>query len=972
MNTTALHHSSVRLSSYFLIFAISGAAGLIYESIWTHYLKLFLGHAAYAQTLVLVIFMGGMAIGSALSARFGHHIGNALLAYAVVEGLIGLAAIVFHPLYTGSVNYVYDSVFPTLPTDGIYVLKWSLAAVLILPQSILLGATFPLMSAGILRRFPQRPGRSLAFLYFNNSIGAAVGVLLSGYVFIPTLGLPGTIQLAGVLNISLAAGVAWLSRQDGRSQQQSTLFADANTVIKADALLWLMVLIAAGTGAASFMYEIAWIRMLSMVLGSTTHAFELMLSAFILGLAIGGFAIRYVIDKLQSPLKTLALIQLAMGSLAATTLFIYGGAFDIMGYTVRNLDKIEANYWLFNVICHGIALLVMLPATICAGMTLPLITYHLIHTQHGESAIGNVYASNTLGAICGIVLTIQWLLPKAGLKALVLTGAGLDIVLGMVILSFLMARRQFLITRLSITVTPALAIFAGIALLVQLDPLAMASGVYTTGEIRRNREMIFLQDGKTSSISFFRNDDYLAIATNGKIEAAISDRELAKDEPTMILLGLLPLALHPHPETVATIGIGSGLTSHSVLLSSTPKRVDTIEIEPAMVAAAQLFGDRVKNTFADPRSNIHIEDAKAFFTTQGKQYDVIISEPSNPWISGVAGLFSKEFYRHVGRYLAKDGMLVQWIHLYHIDLEQIASVVKALAPEFNDYEIYALNLSDIAIVATKKGQVPALQATIFQQPNVAQQLQRLGIYTTDDLAIRQLGSKQQLEKFFAHFSAPANSDFAPYLDYAAAHSRFLQASATNLLDLSFIPKATRQFVGATPQVLPGKTIGENFHLPIAESIVLSQQWQNKNYDDLNSTCTARPQALSWMQQVHHHADLTLPYFSDGETQAVWQHLQQSPCLAYLSTISIHWLRLYSALSNGDPATVIEHAAQLFPELRPPTNLGEEFLVAALLAAHHRLDHHDSVRALITSLNSQPPQTVVLRFVLSAVTNSNRG
>ncbi|MGH8697740.1 MAG: fused MFS/spermidine synthase, partial [Burkholderiales bacterium] len=194
----------------FLLFTISGFAGLIYESIWSHYLKLFLGHAAYAQTLVLALFMGGMALGAWLASRMSGRWPNLLRGYAIVEAVIGLAAIAFHALFVATTEAAYGSILPALGSDtGAALVKWSLAAALILPQSILLGMTFPLMSAGLLRRHPERPGEALAMLYFTNSFGAAIGVLASGFVLIDRLGLPGTIQVAGALNLALAV-IVWL------------------------------------------------------------------------------------------------------------------------------------------------------------------------------------------------------------------------------------------------------------------------------------------------------------------------------------------------------------------------------------------------------------------------------------------------------------------------------------------------------------------------------------------------------------------------------------------------------------------------------------------------------------------------------------------------------------------------------------------------------------------------------------------
>src|SRR5436189_2632884 len=156
----------------YLLFAVSGFSGLIYESIWSHYLKLFLGHAAYAQTLVLAIFMGGMALGAWAASRWSARWSNLLLAYALVEALIGLASLAFHPVFVVTTGLAFDVIFPTLGSPfAVHAVKWSLAAALILPQSVALGMTFPLMTGGVLRVEPERSGYVIAMLYFTNSLG---------------------------------------------------------------------------------------------------------------------------------------------------------------------------------------------------------------------------------------------------------------------------------------------------------------------------------------------------------------------------------------------------------------------------------------------------------------------------------------------------------------------------------------------------------------------------------------------------------------------------------------------------------------------------------------------------------------------------------------------------------------------------------------------------------------------------------
>ncbi|HKU16764.1 MAG TPA: hypothetical protein VJQ52_20390, partial [Steroidobacteraceae bacterium] len=265
--------SSLRRRLLLGIFVVSGFTGLIYESIWSHYLKLFLGHAAYAQTLVLAIFMGGMAIGSWLVARYANRIRHLLWGYVLVEGIIGLLGIVFHRGFVAITDVSFASVIPALSSPiSIHAYKWTLAALLILPQSILLGTTFPLISGGIIRRWPQSPGATLSMLYFTNSLGAAVGVLVGGFVLIRAVGLPGTILTAGLLNVALALAV-WLMVRDQIEPQPQP---QASMAVPAAGSVDRWFLIAAFlTGAASFLYEIGWIRMLSLVLGSSTHSFEL-------------------------------------------------------------------------------------------------------------------------------------------------------------------------------------------------------------------------------------------------------------------------------------------------------------------------------------------------------------------------------------------------------------------------------------------------------------------------------------------------------------------------------------------------------------------------------------------------------------------------------------------------------------------------------------------------------------------------
>jgi spermidine synthase len=300
--------------------------------------------------------------------------------------------------------------------------------------------TFRLMSGALVRRFPDASGQGIAGRYFSNSIGAAIGVLVSGFVLLPAVGLPGTVLAAAVLNIALALCVWVLSRQPEWStspeSRERTSGCDAPAQGTGNGLPRLLLTVAFATGAASFIYEIGWIRMLGLglVLGASTHAFELMLSAFILGLALGSAWIRNRIDLLADPIRFLGFVQIAMGVLALATIALYSSAFDLMAGVIQGLARNENGYAVFNVSSHAIAIMAMLPVTFCAGMTLPLMTNMLLNSDFGERSIGQVYAANTLGAIAGVIAVVHLLLPLLGLNLLMCVGAAIDLGAGAILL----------------------------------------------------------------------------------------------------------------------------------------------------------------------------------------------------------------------------------------------------------------------------------------------------------------------------------------------------------------------------------------------------------------------------------------------------------------------------------------------------------------------------------------------------------
>lgn len=941
---------------FYILFTLSGFSGLIYESIWTHYLKLFLGHAAYAQTLVLAIFMGGMAIGSWLCSRYTRRWNNLLLGYAFAEAVIGICALFFHPVFDSFVSSAYTRIIPGISSpEMVSLFKWTTSSLLILPQSILLGMTFPLMSAGIMRLFPDRPGRTISLLYFTNSIGASVGALVSGFILIRIAGLPGTIQTAGFINLALAATVWMLARN--RPAEPPAVAAAGPLHGGMTGTFWFYLLLATSliTGAASFIYEIGWIRMLVLVLGSSTHAFELMLSAFILGLALGGLYIHRRIDAIGNPLRFLVFVQVIMGALALSTLPLYGNTFPVMQWLVETLPKTDTGYFFFNIASHGIAIVLMLPATFCAGMTLPLITYTLLRRGYGEKSIGAVYAYNTVGAIAGVFFAIHIGMPLLGLKGLMIAGAGLDIALGF---TLLLASAGAFSRRLTLAIAAGcVAVLGSVIAFVHPDPYKMASGVYRTGLLMSSEvnDLVFHKDGKTATVSVavYKDSFVTSIRTNGKSDAGIvmkSGRGITPDEATMVLSGFLPMAHFPQAATAANIGLGSGLTTQVLLSNPRLTRVDTVEIEKFMVEGAKHFRPRTERVYTDPRSHIYIDDAKTFFSVHNKKYDIIISEPSNPWVSGVASLFSEEFYRIIRGHLTEKGIFVQWLQLYEIDPSLVVSVLKAVSSHFPDFMVYTTNHFDIVLVAKNNGRLDHPTPELFSYPLIREELGIISVRNIQDIEIRRIGDKQMLEPFLRDFPIRPNSDYYPVLDLNASRTRFLETDALDMVKWVYEPlpffdmlssvttdrertevskepifsktKLYRTAMGLRDFLLQGISPEDGGEVP-PEALQAARELLKQGRDCGSSGADER------LHLLFETLTRITPYLTRDESSAVMNRIEEGYCRD-LSPEEKGWMELFRAAGRRDGDAMSEHAESLLATDSRTSRDYAHFLTAAAM------------------------------------------
>ncbi|MFN3587514.1 MAG: spermidine synthase, partial [Moraxellaceae bacterium] len=614
--------------------------------------------------------------------------------------------------------------------------------------------------------------------------------------------------------------------------------------------------------------------------------------------------------------------QLLMGLFALATVVIYNQMFGLMQGMVQTLAKTETGYLLFNMGSHLIAMLVMLPATFLAGMTLPLVTYSLLRHGAGESAIGKVYAFNTLGAILGVWLTVQFLMPMFGLKAAIMVGAGLDLVLGIYLLA--VARTAMRWQRAAILASVVVLVAVGVG--TQFDHTRMASGVFRHGKLFDTITPVYRQDGRTATVDVFDIDRGLRlISTNGKPDASVSmdaTQPRSPDEPTMVLTGALPLLAKPEARTAAVIGMGSGISANVMLASPRLAHLDVIEIESAMVEGARHFGRFSSRVYNDPRSHIHIDDAKSYFAVHKRRYDLIVSEPSNPWVSGVANLFTDEFYARITHHLNDDGLLVQWFQLYETDPAIISSILKALGRHFEDYRIYAANGSDAIVVASKRGPVPALQAAGFEM--LRKELGDVAMLTLDDVRLHEIGNRRLLEPMFALRPAPVNSDFFPFVDQHAVKARFLKHNFLALMELrtsglplpgiardgNLLTNEEKEAVSFTPRLeslfaqrlrrhlLEGAPLGET--APVVEGALITVRPLRD--------CNNLVQQDLWQQQFILLASITVPHLSAEAHAPLSRYYAEQLCAGEGSASSRALVEMVGALAARD-AVATEAAAR---------------------------------------------------------------
>jgi spermidine synthase len=776
-------------------FLVSGLAGLLYQVVWTRYLALFLGHTSYAVVAVLVAFMGGLAMGNAWLGSKADTVSRPLRFYAWLEFGIGFYAIIF-PNYYELMSRVYLSLVEATGVSGgaLLALKFFFACVGIVPPAVLMGATLPALTRFVTRSLSELRGK-VAALYAINSTGAVVGVVITDWWLIPALGLEPTVQVGAVLSLSIGLIAFVTSQRIGEGDEllgSTSIAVETSLETFSPAQLRIAIFSTGVSGFVAMLYEVVWTRMIGLMVGSSTHAYSIMLGTFIAGIACGGWVI-YRWRGSIGTLKAFAWAEIALGATLLASVWFYELVPWWFTKLAENISRRPQSFPVYELLQVGVCFGIMfLPAT-CLGMTLPLASrVATVELSRTGRSVGRVFAINTLGTVLGALLTGLWLMPAFGLARTLALGIAMNLLIGFAVLNWDHPKRRNLTIAFGSAGAAILILVLGALLDVRWRK-SLTLGIWrsdappkTLEEYRRAGEMldlVFHRDGAGSTVGVLRGrlpdgGDFYALKVNAKTDASS-----AGDLSTQLMACHIPCLLHTNPVDTLVVGCGSGVTAGAMLHLPTVQRVDLVEISPDVVdAARQWFGPYHDKAFDNPRLKVFVEDAKSFLKTTKQTYDIIVTEPSNPWMAGVSAVFSKEYYEDCLARLKPGGLCAQWLQDYETDDATVDMVVATFSSVFPYSGIWQTSRGDFLLVGSPVPVTFDLESTAkrLQEPLVSRDLRSIGIHgMTTFLAMQLIGFGDAI--LLVDPETRIHSDYNPKLEYAAQRAFFVRSRGKKYL-----------------------------------------------------------------------------------------------------------------------------------------------------------------------------------------------
>ena len=746
---------------YLALFGLSGLASLVYEIVWVRQFTLVLGASTYAVTIVLAVFMAGMGIGAWALGKWADRCGENRLVttYALLEAGIGGYALVLPILLHGAERFYAVFYQACQPGVGLAnAVRFVLAFLLLVVPTSLMGATLPVLSRYIIRR-RTRISVTVSWLYGLNTVGALFGAALAGYVLLPAFGASVSGLIAITVNFIVAISFWAVHRFTAASPNIESLTQSSGPVGVSTAVSrrWTplsraLIVAFAASGFASMLYEVAWTRTLTMILGTTTYSFTTMLVTFLLGIALGSLFFGRL-QRLAAPTNLFVWVQCT----AAFSVLLTIPLFEKLPLMYLSLHGMIPESWLaLQALRFALAALVMIVPTFALGATFPIVSAIFVDdtTLLGRQ-LGKAYGMNTLGAVLGATLAGLVLIPMIGMQATIVLGAVINALAAVVVCLADSSRSP------AHRFVPAIATVAGFVLIVAFlppwSPLVMNSGVYvyadryhqmlsrveaaTEGEIdvagrnardlwemaMKQYDLLYYATGRTATVAVMQRSDGVRFLTiDGKTDASTGG---SLDMKTQILLGQLPLLFHPCPDKVFVVGFGSGMTVGSVLTHDV-RVVDCAELSTEVVRASRYFDEVNHSPLDDERMRIIERDARNVLLTGTDQYDVIISQPSNPWIAGQSSLFSLEWYQLVAKRLKNDGLFAQWLPAYYMSPQDLKVVMHTMRMVFPHATVWSSGAMGDVILIAKAGSELKIDCETLQervlQPTVSADIQRTG------------------------------------------------------------------------------------------------------------------------------------------------------------------------------------------------------------------------------------------------------
>lgn len=651
----------------YLFFLLSGAAGLLYEVAWIRQAGTVIGNTTYAVGTVVGVYMGGLALGAWLGGRWADRRSGASLLrlYGALEAAVAAGALLVGPLFSLS-EPLFAGLWRSLGEgSAIYLgLRVLLVGVALAAPTTLMGATLPVL-AKYFSTSSALAARESGRAYAVNTLGGVLGTLAAGFWLVPAVGLRSTSFIAAALNVAIGAASFALAR--GRGGDVLPALPPSEPPRR------LALVVAAGSGFAALVLQVAWTRSLTIALGSTVQAFTLILSAFIFGLAIGSA----IASAWRVPL---AVLQGAIG-VSALLLIPFLGDLPLSFAPRMGEDPLPRQL--------GLAALFVLGPSLLMGAVFP----RAVELARGEAvgrSVAAVYTANTLGCIAGSLAASFLIVPLLGVSNAIKAAATLNLALCAALLP-----RRWIAAPLAIAL-------AAWVLVPRWNTKVLASGAFLYGTadqrsaraqevdlrtyLERDTELIAEHWDAYGLVTVHRQrSGILTMRVNGKADASTGPG----DTPNMLFTGHLPLLHHPAPKRALLIGLGGGLTMRAMLRHPLDS-LRCVEISPAVVRGAEHFAEAVE-ALRDPRSRLVVGDGRSLIAFGREPLDVIVSQPSNLWVSGMAGLFTRDFFRQAAERLGERGVFGQWIHAYRLAPEDFRLVLRTffdVFPEGSLWEVF--------------------------------------------------------------------------------------------------------------------------------------------------------------------------------------------------------------------------------------------------------------------------------------------